>query len=100
MPIIFIGHIHRKDNADVFVTTTDFMLQGLVPPAREAMIEGTPGARIVDELKPAAGEHVIWKRRSNAFYGSDLELMLRTRGIDTVIFRLKQTRSAGSRERV
>ncbi len=85
MPVIFIGHVHRKDNADVFATTTDFMLQGLVPPAREAMIEGTAGAQIVDELKPASGEHVVWKRRSNAFYGSDLELMLRGRGVDTVI---------------
>ena len=28
---------------------------------------------------------MIWKRRSNAFYNSDLELMLRSRGIDTVI---------------
>jgi len=85
IPVVYIGHIHRKDNADVFPTTTDLMLQGLAPPAREAMIEGTPGAQFVDELKPAPGDHVIWKRRSNAFYNSDLELMLRSQGIDTVI---------------
>ena len=85
MPIIFTNHIHRKDGADVVPTITDLMLQGLAPPPREAMIEGTPGANIVDELKPAAEDHVIWKRRSNAFYNSDLELMLRSRGIDTVI---------------
>jgi len=85
MPVLYAGHVHRKDNADVFVTTTDFMLQGLVPPPREAMVEGTAGAQIVDELKPAPGEHVIWKRRSNAFYGSDLELVLRGLGVDTVI---------------
>ena len=85
MPIIFIGHVHRKDNADVFPTVTDLMLQGLVPPPREAMVEGTPGAYFVDELKPLPGDHIIWKRRSNAFYNSDLELMLRRRGIDTVI---------------
>ena len=85
MPVIFIGHVHRKDNADVVPTVTDLMLQGLMPPAREAMVEGTPGSQIVDELKPAPGDHVIWKRRSNAFYNSDLELMLRSRGIDTVI---------------
>ena len=85
MPVIFIGHIHREDNADVVSTVTDLMLQGMVPPPRAAMIEGTPGAQFVDEVKPEAGDHIIWKRRSNAFYNSDLELMLRSRGIDTVI---------------
>jgi len=85
IPVIFIGHVHRKDNADVVATVTDLMLQGLAPPAREAMVEGTPGAQIVDELKPIAGDHVIWKRRSSAFYNTDLELMLRSRGVDTLI---------------
>lgn len=85
MPIIFIGHVNRKDNADVFATITDLMLQGLVPPLRAAMVEGTPGAYFVDELKPLPRDHIIWKRRSNAFYNSDLELMLRRQGIDTVI---------------
>jgi nicotinamidase-related amidase len=85
IPIIFIGHVHRKDNADAFPTITDLMLQGLAPPPREALIEGTPGAYFVDELKPLPGDHIVWKRRSNAFYNSDLELMLRRRGIDTVI---------------
>jgi len=85
MPVIYIGHVHRGDNADVVPTITDFMLQGLVPPPRAAMIEGTAGAQFVDEIKPADGDHIIWKRRSNAFYNSDLELMLRSRGVDTVI---------------
>ena len=85
MPIIFTNHVHRKDSADVVPTITDLMLQGLAPPPREAMVEGTSGVNIVDELRPAPGDHIIWKRRSNAFYNSDLELMLRSRGIDTVI---------------
>ena len=85
MPVIYAGHIHRKDNADMKPTITDMMLQGLTPPAREAMVEGTPGAQVVDEIKPEPGDHAIWKRRSNAFYCTDLELMLRARGIDTVI---------------
>jgi len=78
MPIIFTNHIHRKDGADVVPTITDLMLHGLAPPSREAMVEGTPGANIVDELKPAPEDHVIWKLRSNSFYSSTLELMLRS----------------------
>lgn len=85
MPVIYANHIHRKDNADVVPTITDWMLLGLAPPPREAYIEGTPGVEIVDELKPAPEDHVISKRRSSAFYNSDLELMLRSRGVNTVI---------------
>ena len=85
MPVMFIGQIYRQDGADVVPTITDMMLQGLAPPPMERMIEGTPGAQFVDELKPAPGDCVIHKRRSNAFYNSDLELLLRSRGIDTVI---------------
>ena len=51
----------------------------------DEFVEGTPGADVVDELKPAPEDHVILKRRSSGFYSSDLELMLRSRGIDTVI---------------
>ena len=89
MPLIFIGHVHREDNADVVPSITDMMLQAPPPSPGETprvrMVEGTPGAQVVDELKPVSGDHVIWKRRSNAFYNSDLELMLRSRGVDTVI---------------
>lgn len=85
MPVIFCGHVHRKDKTDIVPTITDEMLQGLALPPREALVEGTPGADFVDELKPAPGDHIVYKRRSNTFYGSDLELILRSQGIDTVI---------------
>ena len=85
IPIIYTNHVHRKDNADVVPTITDEMLEGLAPPPIERMVEGTAGAEVVDELKPAPGDHVIHKHRSNAFYNSDLELILRSRGIETVI---------------
>jgi len=85
MPVIFTNHVHRKDNADFVPTITDWMLQGLAPQYEEELVEGTPGADVVDELKPAPGDHVIRKRRGNSFYNTDLELMLRSRGIDTVI---------------
>lgn len=48
-------------------------------------VEGTWGWNIVDELAPIAGEIVVNKRRASGFYQTDLDLMLRTRGIRTVI---------------
>ncbi len=83
MPVMFICHVHREDNTDLVPTIVDE--QGLPPSLIGRLVEGTTGAEVVDELKPAPGDYIIHKRRSNAFYNTDLELMLRSRGIETVI---------------
>ncbi|NLX92019.1 MAG: cysteine hydrolase [Firmicutes bacterium] len=85
MPVVYACHVHKRDHSDVIPNITDWMLQGIPFLPDDTVIEGTVGAQIVDELAPASGEHVVWKRRANAFYNSDLELILRCRGIDTVI---------------
>ncbi len=46
----------------------------------------TPGwDEIVPELGPKPGDRVIRKRQWGAFYGTDLDLQLRRRGIDTIL---------------
>jgi nicotinamidase-related amidase len=42
-------------------------------------------ADIVPELGPQPGDVVITKRQWGAFYGTDLELQLRRRGITTIV---------------
>jgi nicotinamidase-related amidase len=42
-------------------------------------------ADIVPDLGPEAGDVVIVKRQWGAFYGTDLDLQLRRRGIDTIV---------------
>src|SRR5579863_10504395 len=48
-------------------------------------VEGTPGHEIVAELRPANGELVVRKHRSSAFWGTDLEMLLRSNEIKTVV---------------
>ena len=48
-------------------------------------VEGTPGHEIVEELRPEAGEIVVKKHRSSAFWGTDLDLLLRSNGVRTVV---------------
>jgi nicotinamidase-related amidase len=48
-------------------------------------ISGTDGAEFIDELSPADGEIVVYKHRYSAFKGTDLDMVLRSRGIRTVI---------------
>jgi len=46
---------------------------------------GDPGAEIHAGIAPQAGDIVVTKRRVSAFAGSDLELILRARGLDTLV---------------
>ncbi|HHW14055.1 MAG TPA: cysteine hydrolase [Firmicutes bacterium] len=46
---------------------------------------GSPGAAILAQLAPSPGEPVITKRRYSAFFGTDLDLTLRERGIDELV---------------
>jgi len=45
---------------------------------------GTKGAEIVPELTPAKDDVVIPKRRYSGFFGTDLDITLRERGVDTL----------------
>ncbi len=47
-------------------------------------VAGTWGSRIVDELAPQAGEHVLAKTRYSGFFGTDLEKILAACGPDDV----------------
>jgi nicotinamidase-related amidase len=51
----------------------------------EHAMRGTPGAEIVAELKPAAGDLVMPKRFYSSFYGTDLEGLLRKFEVHTVV---------------
>jgi nicotinamidase-related amidase len=54
------------------------------PPLRYT-VPGTPGHEFVPELRPLPHELVVRKYRSSAFWGTNLELLLRSNSIDTVI---------------
>ena len=48
-------------------------------------VAATPGADIAPAVGPAAGEVVVVKHRVSAFAGTDLEMILRAKGIDTLV---------------
>ena len=48
-------------------------------------VEGTRGWEIVDELKPLSGDIVFQKHRPSAYVGTDLDLILRNLGLETLV---------------
>lgn len=44
-------------------------------------VKGTPGAEVIEALKPSPNDFVITKIRSSAFYGTKLDALLRVKGV-------------------
>lgn len=58
---------------------------GSAGPLGRLLVRGEYGHDLIDELQPQTGEPVIDKPGYCAFAATDLELILRTRGVDTLI---------------
>ena len=43
--------------------------------------KSTPGAEIIDQLRPAPDDYIVAKVRSSAFYGTKMEALLRGKGV-------------------
>ncbi|MGV3479305.1 MAG: cysteine hydrolase family protein [Sphingobium sp.] len=51
-----------------------------------ALLRGTPGFDIVDELRPAPDDIIVDKTANGAFCQTDLDMVLRTQGITHLLF--------------
>jgi len=79
IPVFFTQGLVSPDLSDVGLWKNRAHAEGRV------QVEGTPGAEIVAELQPLAGERVIAKRRPSAFFQTDLEIFLRGKEVDTLL---------------
>lgn len=79
--VVYTAHVHREDGSDMG------LYDDLYPPidSRAALVDGSEGADIYPVLAPAPGEHVIKKHRYSGFFATDLDLILREWGIDSVV---------------
>lgn len=71
-PVVFVGDAHLPSDPEMEIWG-------------EHAMRGTEGAEIIDELEPEPSDTVLEKRTYSAFYDTGLDLLLRQRGVDTVV---------------
>lgn len=82
--IFWIRVERRADRRDVFDTLTDAYIAGGLSP-RPPVVHGSFKAANIDELPVREEDQVILKPRFDPFIGTDLDLRLRSNGIDTIL---------------
>ena len=88
---LFVIHTrgHRADLTDLYnnklIRGKGEKRIGDEGPMGRILIRGEYGHDIVDELKPIAGEPIIDKPGKGAFYMTDLELILKNKGIKYIL---------------
>jgi maleamate amidohydrolase len=79
VPIVYTRVAFRADLADggLFVEKV---------PALRALVPGSRWVEIDERVAPEPADYVLTKRHSSAFIGTELQQVLQTRGIDTLVF--------------
>jgi len=78
--VIHTAHVVRPDGSNIGV------MGEILPPVKGGVInEGSDSAALHARLAVKPGDIVLNKPRFGSFHGTDLELILRSNGIDTVI---------------
>ncbi|WP_052863093.1 cysteine hydrolase family protein [Streptomyces niger] len=81
IPVIYVVIALRTDRPEVSSRN-----KAVSAAARAGLFtEDDPGTEIHPEVGPRRGDIVITKRRTSAFSGSDLDLVLRSRDIDSLV---------------
>lgn len=90
MLVVYTREGHRRDLSDCAPTKMARSHQARAPigsegPIGKLLVRGEYGHGIVDELAPKPGEPIVDKPGYGAFYQTDLEIVLRSRGISQLI---------------
>ena len=79
--IIWILRAHEASGLDVDAPRIPLFVNG----KPGYCVPGTEGYELVDGLKPEKGDLIIQKYRNSAFFGTQLDMVLRRMGVKTLV---------------
>ncbi|MCC6485529.1 MAG: cysteine hydrolase, partial [Armatimonadetes bacterium] len=80
-PVVFSRHIYQSPETDGGATARWWKADN----NSQLLRDGTWHAELHERIQPAVADRILPKRRYSAFYGTDLELLLRTSGVREVV---------------
>jgi nicotinamidase-related amidase len=90
LPIVHTREAHRPDLSDCppakRMRGHCELRIGDAGPMGRLLVDGQPGAAVIDELKPLAGEIDLPKPGKGAFYATPLQEILQRRGVTQLVF--------------
>jgi nicotinamidase-related amidase len=89
IPIIHVQMIHKVHS--LAQSGPHLRTMDTISAIEDAFLEGTWGAELCEEVAPLEGEPIVVKHRSSAFRGTDLDMILRATGRETVVVVGEQT---------
>lgn len=81
LPVIYVTVEFRDGHPEI--SPRNAMFSGIA--SAGGFTEGSPGVAVHPHVAPAAGDVTVAKRRVSAFTGSDLEVVLRSMGVDSLV---------------
>lgn len=81
-PVVYIAHVLKEDYSDA---AFPYWRSGTHASRHDFLIEGSWGARIVDELAPEKDEPVVVKKGFGGFHHTALDTILRNHGVTTCV---------------
>lgn len=89
IPVCFVGREYRLDGSDVELSRWSFWNDNGRPITQES--EKELSGDFYEQLMPQDTDHIIIKRKWSAFFRTELDLILRRLGVDTVVVTGTQT---------
>lgn len=88
IPVFYTQAVREASGIDLLTNS-----HRILPKSREERImkkpicvRGTWDADIVEDIKPLDQDYIVVKRRDSAFHDTEIEVWLRSLGVDTIIF--------------
>ncbi|MFI6822809.1 cysteine hydrolase family protein [Micromonospora sp. NPDC050187] len=80
--VVYTQTVHRPGYPDLIANTPLFAMVS----EHQAFLGGTPQAQIIDELAPEPEDVVVHQVRLSGFFGTELDTVLRGKGMETLLF--------------